>query len=137
MHENIPLGFVFGNSGCNFLVGVLLKVPFCYWMSRKVLDYQNLCLLLLFFIKFLSFHQMIALQNLWKMFFISSKKLFSFLRYSIFCNFPPSFLYFPDSKGQMKVEWFMMSWAGLHKFAVVIFGITGKLLYIPPLNLVR
>ena len=34
------------------------------------------------FIKFLFFHQMIALQKLWKMFFISSKKLFSFLRYS-------------------------------------------------------
>ena len=36
------------------------------------------------FIKFLFFHQMITLQNLWKMFFISSKKLFSFSRYSIF-----------------------------------------------------
>ena len=31
------------------------------------------------------FHQMLALQKLWKMFFISSKKLFTFLRYSIFC----------------------------------------------------
>ena len=31
------------------------------------------------------FNQMIALQKLWKMFFISSKKLFSFLRYSSFC----------------------------------------------------
>ena len=36
------------------------------------------------------FHQMIALQKLWKIFFISSKKLFSFSRYSNFCifNFP-------------------------------------------------
>ena len=33
---------------------------------------------------FLFFHQMIALQELWKMFFISSKKLFSFSRYLIF-----------------------------------------------------
>ena len=33
------------------------------------------------------FHQMIALQKLWKMFFISSKKLFSFLRYLDFCIF--------------------------------------------------
>ena len=33
------------------------------------------------------FHQMIALQKLWKMFFISSKKLFSFSRYSNFCIF--------------------------------------------------
>ena len=31
------------------------------------------------------FHQMIALQKLWKMFFISSKKLFSFSRYSKVC----------------------------------------------------
>ena len=39
------------------------------------------------------FYQMIALQKLWKMFFISSKKLFSFLRYSIFCIFVlPSFV---------------------------------------------
>ena len=38
------------------------------------------------------FHQMIALQKLWKMFFISSKKLFSLLRYLNFCIFVfPSF----------------------------------------------
>ena len=37
------------------------------------------------FIKFLFFHQMIVLQNLRKMLFISSKKLLSFSRYSIFC----------------------------------------------------
>ena len=39
-----------------------------------------------------------------KMFFISSKKLFSFLRYSDFCDFFPSFPHFPDSKGQMEEE---------------------------------
>ena len=33
------------------------------------------------------FYQMIALQKLWKMFFISPKKLFSFLRYSSSCIF--------------------------------------------------
>ena len=33
------------------------------------------------------FHQMIVLQKLWKMLFISSKMLFSFSRYSIFCIF--------------------------------------------------
>ena len=33
------------------------------------------------------FYQMIALQKLWKMFFMSSKKLFSFSRYSKFCIF--------------------------------------------------
>ena len=38
------------------------------------------------------FYQVIALQKLWKIFFISSKKLFLFLRYSIFCIFVfPSF----------------------------------------------
>ena len=37
-------------------------------------------------------HQMIALQKLWKMFIISSKKLFSFSRYSDFCiSIFPSF----------------------------------------------
>ena len=34
----------------------------------------------------------------------SSKKLFSFSRYSNFCIFSPSFPHFPDSKGQMEVE---------------------------------
>ena len=44
------------------------------------------------FIKFLFLHQMIALQKLWKMLFISSKMLFSFLRCSIFCiSVLPSF----------------------------------------------
>ena len=37
-------------------------------------------------------HQMIALQKIWKMYFISSKKLFSFSRYSSFSIFVfPSF----------------------------------------------
>ena len=31
------------------------------------------------------YHQMIALQELWKMFFISSRKLFSFSKYPNFC----------------------------------------------------
>ena len=56
------------------------------------------------FIKILFFQQMTALQNLRKMFFISSKKLFWFSRYSNFCNFFPSSPQFPDSKGQMEVE---------------------------------
>ena len=44
------------------------------------------------FLKKIIFHYMIALQKLWKMFFISSKKLFSFLRYSNF--FIPSSPFF-------------------------------------------
>ena len=63
---------------------------------------KNLCPL--FFIKFLFFHQMIALKNLWKMFFISSKELFSFSRCLNFCVFFPSFPHFADSKGKMELE---------------------------------
>ena len=55
----------------------------------------------IFLIKFLFFHQMIALKKLWKMFFISSKKLFLFLRLSNFCNFFPSFPNFPNSNNWM------------------------------------
>ena len=58
----------------------------------------------IFYWFFLFFHQILALKKLWKMFFISSKKLFSFSRYSNFCNFFPSFPNFPDSKGQIEVE---------------------------------
>ena len=36
------------------------------------------------------------------MFFILSKKLFSFSRHSNFCNFLPFFPHFPDSKGQIR-----------------------------------
>ena len=46
----------------------------------------------LFSSNFLFFHQIIALQKLWKMLFISSKKLFSFSRYLFFCiSVLPSF----------------------------------------------
>ena len=53
---------------------------------------------------FLFFHQIIFLWKLWKMLFISPKKLFLFSRYSKFCNFFPSYPHFPDSKEWMKVE---------------------------------
>ena len=44
----------------------------------------------------LFFHQMIALQKLWKMLLISPKKLFSFLRYSKFCiSILPSLFFLP------------------------------------------
>ena len=44
------------------------------------------------FLQIFIFHHMIALQKLWKMFFISSKKLSSFSRYSNFCiSIFPSF----------------------------------------------
>ena len=41
------------------------------------------------FIKCLFFYQMIAFKKLWKMFFVSSKKLFLFSRYWNFCVFSP------------------------------------------------
>ena len=50
------------------------------------------------FIKFLFFQQMIALQNIWKMFFNSSKKLFPFSRYSNFCLFSLPFHTFQTQK---------------------------------------
>ena len=50
------------------------------------------------------FSPTIDLWKLWKMFFISSKKIFSFSRHSNFCIFSSSFPYFPDLKGQMGVE---------------------------------
>ena len=73
------------------------------WWILKVIW---LCLKLVstIFYQIFIFNQMIPCQKLWKMFFISSKKLFSFLRYSIFCNFFPSLPHYPDSKGQMEME---------------------------------
>ena len=47
----------------------------------------NLKLASAIFYQIFIFQQMIALQKLWKMFFISSKKLFLFSRYSNFCVF--------------------------------------------------
>ena len=47
----------------------------------------------IFFFKKNNFHQMKTLQKLWKMFLLSSKKLFSFSRHSNFCiSIFPSFL---------------------------------------------
>ena len=47
---------------------------------------------------------LIAFQKLWKMLFISSKKLFSFWKYSNFCNILSTFPRFADAKGQLKLE---------------------------------
>ena len=88
------------------------------------------------FIKFLFFHQMIALLNLWKMFFIESKMFFSFSKYSIFCLFSIPFHTFQTQKDIWKWN-NLMSWIGLHKFADIIFGITQKPLYIISPHLVR
>ena len=60
-----------------------LKFPWCFPLSYNSFNLKKLVFAI--FIKFLFFHQMIVLQKLWKILFITSKKLFSFLRYSIFC----------------------------------------------------
>ena len=65
---------------------------------------KSLRLVSAIFYQILILLQMITLQKLWKMFFISSKKLFSFSRYSNVCNLFPSIPHFADSKGQMEVE---------------------------------
>ena len=44
-----------------------------------------------YFYQIFIFHHMIALQKLWKMFFISSEKLFLFSRYSKYLDIFPSF----------------------------------------------
>ena len=76
---------------------------------------------------------MIALQKLWKVFLVSSQKLFSFWSYLNFCNFFSSFPHFPDTNG----KWNNLSWIGLHKFTDAVFEITQQPLYITSSNLVK
>ena len=63
-------------------------------MSEKNLVILEFKACLLFFISFLFFHQMIALQKLGKILYIL--EIFKYL------YFFPSFSHFPDTKGQMK-----------------------------------
>ena len=92
MHKKGLMIIVHGATQSEHVVSIVclfLKIPwplFSGWseISRKQ-EEMYLKLVSPIFIKFLFFHQMVALQKLWKMLFISSKKLFSFLRYSIFC----------------------------------------------------
>ena len=74
------------------------------------------------------FHQMVALQKLLKSLLFCLKRSFCSWDIQIFVIF--SFPHFPDSKGQMNMEWFIMSWTGLHKLSNLIFRITQKPLYI-------
>ena len=61
--------------------------------SLFIVQHTSLKLVSAIFYQIFIFHQMIDLQKLWKKFFISSKRLFSFLRYSNFCiSIFPSFL---------------------------------------------
>ena len=65
------------------------SVPFVQFKKREKHLWRSVTLKLVSatFYQIFIFFQMIALQKLWKMFFISSKKLFSFSRYSNFCIF--------------------------------------------------
>ena len=78
------------------------------WKNLNMIGYQaynNVCLKLVSAIscQISIFSPNDSPSETMKIFFISSKKLFLFSRYSIFCNFFP-FPYFPDSKEQMEVE---------------------------------
>ena len=72
------LNFKISKNDYNFnrIVVIALNVVSRNW-AEKLLS-------AMFYQIFISY-QMIALQKLWKMFFTSSKKLFSFSRYSNFC----------------------------------------------------
>ena len=71
---NIVLFFV----ATDWFSPIIASKVFCIWFLKLVSA---------IFCQIFIFRQMIALQKLWKMFFISFKKLFSFSRYSNFCIF--------------------------------------------------
>ena len=109
--ESFNMGSIFvktadcGLQHCNLIKALVQHRPFFpkyYFKGSKFLEniFKRNCgeaslqqiyilytlkLVSTIFIKFLFFHQMTALQKLRKMLFISSKKLFSFSRYSNFC----------------------------------------------------
>ena len=64
------------------------------------------------------------LKKLWKTLFLAPKKPFS--RYSNVFNFPPSCPTFWRFKTHVKNEIIMTSWNDLHKWPIVISGITQK-----------
>ena len=70
---------ILGHAYCGIVFPSLLNIvnPFLNWKG-------NLKLVSAIFYQIFSFSKIIALQKLWKMFFISSKKLFSFLRFFYF-----------------------------------------------------
>ena len=90
--EAVKYGWVVLAVKCwsyNTTIYVFAQLVFEFW-----LDSQDLLIKLVspVFYQIFIFHQMIAFQKLWKMFFISSKKLFLFSRYLNFCIFVfPSF----------------------------------------------
>ena len=82
------------NLGCRnwatwAMCSVLIKKDVTPWISALA-NSNNFKACVRYVLSNFFFHQMIALEKLWKVFFISSKKLFSFLRYSSFsiCSLP-------------------------------------------------
>ena len=67
------------------IIKVILCFQKCLSACKKSTQFTNLKLVSAIFYQIFISHQMIACQKLWKMLFISSKKLVSFSRYSDFC----------------------------------------------------
>ena len=94
--------------GC-FQLKLLKKYILYNWKLKpdqnKEFSWAGLKTSCILFLKLISaiFYQ-IFIFYLIKMFFISSKKLFSFSIYSNFCIFFPSFPHFSDLKGQIEVK---------------------------------
>ena len=84
----LKLNDLISNQNLNYLSQYQIRIVYLSWKLKLVsaMFYQNFI-----------FHQMIPLQKLWKMFFISSKKLFLFSRYSDFWIFIYSPIFFPVS----------------------------------------
>ena len=76
-----------GDKNCPL---IFLKFALLFCGEIGYASFLNLASAILY--QIFIFHQMIAIQKLWKIFFISSKKLFLFLRYLDFCiSIFPSF----------------------------------------------
>ena len=67
------------------LISLLLTLNMYLLVGHKIKSTKQLKACVHYFNGIFNFSTVIALQKLWKMLFISSEKLFSFLRYSIFC----------------------------------------------------
>ena len=76
-----------GSKQCLWLSWIYFQFKYLENVPKKKLCHQESDIKLVFaiFSQIFISHQKIALQKLWKMLFIWCKKLFSFLRYSIFC----------------------------------------------------
>ena len=109
--------------------------PFYVFHSNFYCTRYILYLRLLFAI-FFFFYQIIDLK-LWKIIFISYKKLFSFWRNSNLCNFFPFLSTFSRFKRTNESGIIYISWIGMEKLANVILGISQKPLSITSSNLAR